>query len=299
MKQRKVIQALFLLVIFFCFPLHLFAAEELKPQGFINDFANVLSPAAKSALEQNIQEFEKVTSAEISVVTLTSLDGDAIENKAADIFQAWGIGKKNKDNGVLLLIARDDREARIEVGYGLEPYITDGRAGDIIRNDIVPYFRQEAYDQGIQNAVASLQSLIKAREPETGQERVRGTLRNVLLSFGNRVGFLGIIFFFAYLLSFLARSKSFWLGGVIGGGLSLFLGWVFFALASALALGFFGAVVGLILDYLLSRNYQKQKALGMPTGFWMTGGGFRGGDRGGFGGFGGGSSGGGGASGKW
>lgn len=87
-----------------------------KPAGYVNDYAGLLSSGQKSALNDQLTAFEKETSNEISVVTIASLEGDTIENYAEKLFQEWGIGKADKDNGVLLLVARDDREVRIEVG---------------------------------------------------------------------------------------------------------------------------------------------------------------------------------------
>ncbi len=276
------------------------AVNELKPQGFVNDFANLLSSQAHITIEQDLQKFEKQTTAEISLAIIDSLDGDTIENKAVAMFKEWGIGKKGKDNGVLLLIARQDREARIEVGYGLEPYITDGRAGEIIRNDIIQNFRNENYDEGVKEAVKDIEGYIIEAQPETSQEVVRRSIRSIILQiFATQFSFLLFIFFLLYIANFLARSKSIWLGGVLGGFLGIFFGWLYISLLTGFILTPFLVGFGLLLDYILSRNYQTRKRTGLPTSFWITGGGFRGGNGGGFGGFGGGSSGGGGASGRW
>ncbi|MBI3335214.1 MAG: TPM domain-containing protein [Candidatus Portnoybacteria bacterium] len=268
------------------------------PSGFVNDFASILSPEFRASLEQDLQDFEKETDAEIAVATISSLEGEPIEDFAVKLFEEWGIGKKEKNNGVLLLIAKDEREVRLEVGYGLEPYITDGRAGRIIRDEITPHFRNGAYDEGVKEAVGKIKNYILKAEPETRQEAVREQLRETLpLLFATRGGFFFLAFILIYLSSFLARSKSFWLGGVLGGGVGAFLGWLLASLILGAALFFVFGIFGLLLDFLLSRNYQTRKTRGLPLGFWGSGGGFRGG--GGFGGFGGGLSGGGGASGRW
>ncbi len=107
-------------------PIFAFAyASPGKPTGFVNDFAKMLSAPEKSAIELKLANYKKQTGNEISVVTVASLDGDYIENFATQLFKEWGIGENGKDNGALLLISRDDRKARIEVGYGLEPYLPD------------------------------------------------------------------------------------------------------------------------------------------------------------------------------
>ncbi|MBI2112984.1 MAG: TPM domain-containing protein, partial [Candidatus Wildermuthbacteria bacterium] len=151
-----------------------FASHVPDPQGFVNDFAGMLSSKFRIQLEQSLQNFEKETQAEIAVVTILSLQQDSIEDFAARLFEEWKIGKAQQDNGVLLLVAKEEQEVRIEVGYGLEPFITDGRAGSIIRQDITPLFKQGNYEEGIQKAVASLQRRILESEPESAQEKVRG-----------------------------------------------------------------------------------------------------------------------------
>ena len=292
MKRCWFVLGLFLL---FVFPLRIFAFEFLKlpeAEGFVNDFAELLSPAFRQKLEADLQNFEKETSAEIVVVTINSLEDNSIEDYAVRLFEDWKIGKKGKDNGLLILIAKKERKIRIEVGYGLEPIITDGRAGRIIREQMKPAFRNNDYEVGVLAAVVQIEDYIRSGQPPTGiekaQEEVRGILPLLIFAF----------FIFIYFASFLGRTKEFWPGGIIGGILGAVLGIIagtilaFFLLV--IGIGFFG----LLLDYVLSRNYKKLKAAKKSTGFWSSWGGFSSGGRS-FGGFGGGSSGGGGASGSW
>lgn len=262
--------------------------------GYVNDFAEMLSSEFRQSLEEDLVQFEIETSAEIAVVTIDSLEGGSIEDYAVRLFEDWKIGKKGQDNGVLVLVAKEDRKMRIEVGYGLEPVITDGRAGRIIREQIRDAFRQEDYDGGIKQAVEQIKDYIRSGEPPSDVEETRDNL----FSF---IPFFVIIFFvFVYSSSFLARTKNFLAGGVLGGVLGGILGFLIGGLIalvlSVISLGLFG----LLLDYILSKNYQKLKKSKKPTSFWRSWGGFSsGGGGGGFGGFGGGSSGGGGASGGW
>ncbi len=110
------------------------AAQEFPaPKGKVNDFANLLKPEDRATLEEVVAEVERDTTAEIAVVTVATLGGKPVEEYANRLFSEWGIGKKGRDNGVLILIARDDREMRIEVGYGLEGVLPDGLAGAITR----------------------------------------------------------------------------------------------------------------------------------------------------------------------
>src|SRR5581483_849553 len=127
----------------------LIAVSSLNPTGFVNDFAHMLQPATVSSLEQNLETFEKQTGNEISVVTIDTHGNDeTIETYAVKLFEKWGIGKEKSDNGILLLISHDDREARIEVGYGLEPVVTDIESAHIISDVLVPAFQRGDYDAG-------------------------------------------------------------------------------------------------------------------------------------------------------
>ena len=268
------------------------AIEYPTPSGFINDYAELLTSEEQQTLEATLNQFKQESGTEIAVMTIPSLEGDPIEDYAVRLFEEWGIGDKEKDNGLLLLIAKDDRAVRIEVGYGLEGTINDAKAGRIIREIIAPRFQQEQYADGITAAVTTLMGEIKQDPAHSLPPEEPAQLPKNIGQF-----FPLLFIFLMYIGSFLARSKRWWPGGVIGalgGGIagSLFGSWI----AGALGLG----VLGLLLDYVLSKNYQSRAARGLPTTWWGSGGGFRGGfGGGGFGGFGGGMSGGGGASGRW
>jgi len=280
---------------FFLVSLPIWAQDFPEPTGHVNDFAQLLSSDYRQSLEQELVDFEEETTAEIAVVTIESLEGDSIEEYAVRLFEQWGIGKKEKDNGLLILIAKEDREMRIEVGYGLEPVITDGRAGRIIREKMRPAFREENYDQGVQLAVRQAEEYIRSDEPPSGGEAVQEKI-----SFALPLIIFAIIILI-YISAFLARSKRFWPGGVIGGVMGGILGLILGKTVTLLALITSLGLLGLILDYILSKNYKKLNKAKKPTSFWRSWGGFSGGGGGGggFGGFGGGSSGGGGASGGW
>lgn len=103
-----------------------------RPDGYVNDFADVLTSDDEAYLENYLRTLEAETSAEVAIVTVTSMEGMTIEEYANRLFADWGIGKAQTDNGVLLLVAPDDRAVRIEVGYGAEGILPDGLAGEII-----------------------------------------------------------------------------------------------------------------------------------------------------------------------
>src|SRR5690606_1607435 len=116
-----------------------------KPGGYVNDFAKLYSDSYKQQLEKRLQTFEASTSAEVVIVTVNDLQDTTIDDYAVRLFEDWKIGKDKKDNGLLYLIAKEEREVRIEVGYGLESVVTDARAGRIIRDEVIPAFKDGDY----------------------------------------------------------------------------------------------------------------------------------------------------------
>lgn len=269
------------------------------PAGYVNDFAGMLTSDQRQSLETKISNFEQETSNELSVVTIPSLNGDSIENFAVKLFEDWDMGKKGKDNGVLLLIARDDRQMRIEVGYGLEGALTDADSFWIIQKALRPAFQGGDYYGGINAGVNAIISIIKG---EFRSDRNQSA-ENITSAAGSYIFFFLWLawIFFVWTGSVLARSKSWWGGGVVGGVVALIIGisitWLS-AFISALIL----IPLGLWFDRFVSGRYSFYKETGQPLPWWIGGRsrGFRGGSgSGGFGGFGGGRSGGGGSSGGW
>ena len=122
--------------------------SQLKPTGYVNDFAHVLEPNTIAQLTNICQQIDQKAHAQIAVVTINSLDGSDIDSYAVDLFKKWGIGSKSTDHGVLILLAVKDRKYRIEVGYGLEPILPDGKVGGFGR-EAVPYLRQSDYNSAL------------------------------------------------------------------------------------------------------------------------------------------------------
>jgi uncharacterized protein len=113
-----------------------------KPAARVNDYASALDPVSKAAIEQKLAEFERESSNQVVVVVVPSLDGQAIEDVAVRVVETWGLGQKDKNNGVLLLVSMADRRARIEVGYGLEDRLTDALSRRILEDRLFPAFRR-------------------------------------------------------------------------------------------------------------------------------------------------------------
>ena len=118
--------------------------SKLKPTGYVNDFAHVLDPRGAAVLEAYCANLERVTGAQMAIVTVDSLEGDPIEDAANRLYREWGIGKKGKDEGILILLSVKDKKDRAEVGYGLEPIVPDGYAGGVLRG-VRPILRQGNY----------------------------------------------------------------------------------------------------------------------------------------------------------
>jgi len=148
----KKIILLFLLVTFYG------NAQEqyYELRDFVTDSANIFTSAQEAALNQRLVAFEDATTNQLVVVTIEELGFDTIESYANGLFVENGIGQEGKDNGLLILFSELDREVRIEVGYGLEPYITDAVASRIIRNTMIPNFKEEEYFTGINESVDQL-----------------------------------------------------------------------------------------------------------------------------------------------
>lgn len=130
------------------------------PRGAVNDFAGILRPQTVRVLEGLFAELERKTGAEIAVAVLSDLRGLDVESAAVELFETWGIGRKGRDDGVLLLVAPAERKVRLEVGYGLESVIPDGLAGEILRRHALPAFREGDFDSGVLRAGAAVAARI-------------------------------------------------------------------------------------------------------------------------------------------
>ena len=173
MKLRKA--RLFLAgLVFLLAPTILFSlalALDVPPlRGRINDYAGLIPADRARALEERLARFEAETGHQIAVLTIPSLKGDSLEDFSIRVAEAWKIGKKGFDNGAILLIARDDRKLRIEVGYGLEGVMPDAIASRIIREVITPRFRSGDYAGGIE---AGVDAILKITKGEALPERTR------------------------------------------------------------------------------------------------------------------------------
>jgi len=192
--------------------------QDLKPTNYVNDFAGVLSADTQQKLDQLCSELDQKTHAQVSVVTIKSLDGGDIDSFAVDLFKQWGIGDKKQDRGVLILLAVEDHKYRTEVGYGLEPILPDGKVGGFGR-DMVPLLRANDYDGAVTQITWSVANTIAtdANVQLTGTPPPRAPRQRQ----GNSPSGFAIalfIFFLLLRLSAFRRMPLLMLGGWGGGG---------------------------------------------------------------------------------
>src|SRR2546425_10146876 len=147
--------------------------KALKPQGYVSDFAGVIDAQSKAELDNYCGRVEQQTGAQMALVTIQSLSGEPIEDVANTLYRAWGVGKKGKDEGILLLLAVGDRRDRLEVGYGLEPLLPDGFDGDILRA-MRPALRQSQYGERPRAAAATVGGRIAQAKGGTPDNGLRG-----------------------------------------------------------------------------------------------------------------------------
>lgn len=267
------------------------AIEVPQLTSRVNDYANMMSPSARARIESELAALEQSDSTQIVILTIPSLEGEVMEEFSIRVAEAWKIGQKEKDNGVILIVAAKEKRIRIEVGRGLEGKLTDLASGQIIDLVMKPRFRNNDFDGGF---TAATQALIEVTRGEYRADETRAPVRRA------RGTPLPVFIMFAAIGLIAIGRISRILGGAAGAiGFSLIGLFMGFPLLVIGLIGVLGLAAGIFLPLFFG-------GLG-GGGFWPGGfggfGGFGGGDDegGGFGGFGGGGGdfGGGGASGDW
>jgi len=267
--------------------------------GRVVDEANLLGSLSEDKLNDILQKHEEETSNQIVVVILRSLNGNEIADYSYQLGRHWGIGQKDKDNGVLLVIATEDRKLRIEVGYGLEGALTDKISHEIIEYTLKPKFRAEQYEKGILQAVDKIILAIK------GEYKNDNTNKSSNIELTNLPILFFLSIFFAGILSSVAKSMNSqkvakFSIAMLPSGFAGFFAFVFTEnyLISLIAYGLLFAVIFFTakkIDFSEKSSYRNSSS--SSYGGFSSGGSF-GSSSGGFSG-GGGSFGGGGASGGW
>jgi len=281
--MRKII----LLILFLCIIPITVALPQ--PTGFVNDFADILTPQEEQDLENLINALEQETTAEIAIVILASLEGSSREDYAVELFEEWKIGKEETDNGLLILVALKEQQWKIEVGYGLEGIITDARSGRIARNYLVPNFQNQNYYQGLKESTIEFSGLIRQDPTIVAEYTPR---------LSPKYNLIALIAFIILAIAVVGASfppkhnknKTKKVAAIVSMNVILFF-LAFLIGTTAVAMTIYIIIIS------LTRLF-GHTGRGSGTFFYMGGGrgGFGGG---GFGGFGGGMSGGGGSGGGW
>ncbi len=200
---------LFLIIFLLFLPL---ASAVNYPQlrGFVTDNANMIDPAYEEKITQLAQKIEKESTVEIAAVTIESLEGESKEMYAVNLFKQAGIGKKDKDNGLLILVAKKEREYRFEVGYGLEGTITDSMKVNIGDRIIVPNFRNGEYGKGIYESMLIIQGLLQGNEEVKSKYSMRQDAGNWIIDFFVSNFFLEsiLILFIGFILFKIYKDKN-------------------------------------------------------------------------------------------
>lgn len=266
----------------------------------IVDQTKTLSDQDIQRLASQIAASRQEKSYQIGILMISTLGNDEyLEGYSIKVARQWGIGEKSSSNGVLIVVVKDDRKMRIEVGDGLQGDLTDARASRIVRGVMAPAFKQQDFAGGLSGAITSIQKAVSKQADPTLAASSSSAPSNwwdllvIALIFG--------AFIFSWVGSMLARSKSWWAGGVIGlmigVALLVMFSWAMWAFVVALGV----TLGGFLFDYLVSKNYASHKENGTLPSWWAGGGSIGGGgwSSGGGGGFGGGGFSGGGSSGSW
>jgi uncharacterized protein len=300
---KTLLKNIFISVFVLCLtaPVNAEVVDDLNINKYVNDFANLLSDTKEAELEKLLGDNYASTTNQLVVVTVNNISGDYIENYSIKLAEKIKAGSAQNDNGVIFLIAKDDRKVRIEVGYGLEDKLTDLKTSRIINEVVTPAFKSGDYESGVMGGVRDILRVTSGAE-YAGEN---GDNKNIIKQSSIEqwtVSVIMILFFvFPWLAAILGRTKAWWLGGVIGFVVAALL--FLFLLKTLLV--FLLVVFGLLFDYVVSKNY-KESVINQKDPDWWAGGswgpgsssGWRSSSGGGFSG-GGGSFGGGGSSGSW
>jgi uncharacterized protein len=318
--MRTSLRAAFTAVLLLC-AVTAWTADVPYLTGRVNDNAEILSDAVRRSLSERLKTHEEKTTNQVVVLTVPSLEGESIEGYAEEVFRTWKLGRKGKDNGILVIVAPNDRRMRIEVGYGLEGTLPDSAAGSIIRNVMTPRFKNNDYNGGIEAGVNAILAVLEGgsvpepagSEAKEGRTSMLSHIEEPDMPLTERILFGAFIFGIIGLFTVI---------GVLTPGVGWFLYFFlipFWAMFPIIVVGTSGALY-LLITYLIAyplvklmlRNttWYKKASTDLRTkgrtsigGFSIASGGSgsswsSGSSSSGFSG-GGGSSGGGGASGSW
>lgn len=215
-SRKFITSALFLT--FFSIPSVFFAVEVPALTGRIVDNADIISNNDKSIITSYLENLEKSTGIQVAVLTIKTLNGESIEDFSMKVAEKWQLGQKEKDNGVLLLVAMEERKARIEVGYGLEGTLTDTKCGLILRNVIFSEFRNGDYSEGILKGVKNITGLLSNDEELVSN--------SVLEESSSNSSYIGLLYGFLWIFGWFILFSC-----IASGRSNHFLPWIIFTSA--------------------------------------------------------------------
>ncbi len=262
-----------------------YALDVPALKGRVNDYGDMISPEAESLLEERLKSFELSDSTQVVILTVNSLEGDAMEDFTIRVAEKWKIGQAKKDNGVILFASKNDRRMRIEVGRGLEGVLTDLLTGRILDNIIRPRFKSGDFDEGFLDGTGSI---IDACRGEFKNDSSSSSSETGESTIGKYLIFIMVILYIAIII---VSGFSKILGGGIGAlslPLIIYFGFSPMGFIEIIIFACIGFVVALVVPYLPIGGGSSGRSSGGSSSY--GGGGFSGG---------GGSFGGGGSSGGW
>jgi len=206
---------IFIIISFFIFTGIGFCEEPAFQDytGYVNDYANILSDEVKAKLTSLSAEIENKTTCQLAILTIDTTSPLDIETYAVKLFEKWGIGRKGKDNGVLILVVVKDRAVRIEVGYGLEGAIPDALAKNIIEKSMIPFFKNLNYNAGILQGAAVVSNLIASEYNVKISE-----LDDIKIDMSSKKASILDFLFIVFIIIIIVRIRLFWIFPMLGSG---------------------------------------------------------------------------------
>ena len=261
---------------------------------FVFDKANVIDDTSRGSLESLCRELEAKTSTELVIATVGTTAPLVPKEYVVKLFEKWKVGKKGKDNGMLMLVSITDRRVEVETGYGIEGILPDGKVGKILRDNVIPFFKEGNYGLGILSGASQLADEVAISSgaklaPVFIQQKT--DLFTAFFGWGLVIFFSGVIIYWIYCI---ATNAPVWRSAIPGGIIGFFVGIIDWNIISVIL----NTAVAYLMTFAVSFVVQKLMGNG-SVGTGSSGGGDSGGGGGGDSGGGGGDSGGGGAGASW
>lgn len=254
--------------------------EVPKLTGYVNDYAGMLSKEEAARISHDLELYESATSNQVFILTIPSLEGEAIEQYSIKVAESWKAGRKDKDNGIIITLAKAERKIRIEIGRGLEGSVTDLTSGRIIREEMQPRLKANKNAEALESAIAKIKLAAKGEYVGDGKTAKDGTAGSDGKQSGNEMqikwGIAAVTFL---VIAGIASCVHFVFGGIAGGIVAFLFGMFMFHLALT------GLIIAAVVGFVLGMIAKELGYIGLNIGGAFLGGG--------------GSFGGGGASGDW